>query len=321
MSPKMVHRFCVKQHEARTTAAGRPADADRNAGPGQLPSIMTDARAENSKAHRMPLWAVLSITAALACGMVLRLVWGEDIEYKGDERWLFEHARALLDGGPWPWVGLPSSMGSPNPGLSLWVFSGLDYIFGVQSPPDLARAVQLLNCAALLALVLFAVTQLAGKARERWLWAAALWAANPLAIIFERKIWPPSVLPLATVGLIACWWFRRHAMAAFLCGLLLAQMAQVHLGIVFLAAALFVWTWLHDGKSFRWLSWIAGGALGSLAALPWLIAWMATSDGEALRLRLPLLHFFSRWVLQPFGFSVEYTLGREHFLDFLTFPS
>jgi hypothetical protein len=89
---------------------------------------------------------------------------------------------------------------------------------------------------------------------------------------------------------------------------------------VFLAAALFVWTWLHDGKNFRWLSWIAGGALGALPALPWLIESMAAGGGEALRWRIPLPHFFSRWILQPFGFSVEYTLGRQHFLDFLTFP-
>src|SRR5262249_25677707 len=183
--------------------ASRPPRLTRDAAPadGPFSPIMTDARVDNTKPRHMPRWVVLSIAAALACGMLLRLGWGEDIEYKADERWLFEHARALLDGAPWPWIGIPSSMGPPNPGLSLWVFAGLDYLFGVKSPPDLARAVQLLNCAALFALVLFAVTQLSGAARERWLWAAALWAANPLALIFERKIWPPSVLPLAAVAL------------------------------------------------------------------------------------------------------------------------
>lgn len=268
----------------------------------------------------LPAWSAIVMAGCLIAGIVLRLIWPDDIEYKADERWTFEHAMALLAGSPWPWVGLPTSIGSPNPGMSLWVFAGLAYVSGAQTPPELARAVQSLNVLALLALMAFAFAAVEREARERWLWAGALWAANPLAIIFERKIWPPSVLPLATVALIACWWFRRHATASFLCGLLLALMAQVHLGIVFLAAALFAWTWLRDGASFRWLSWIAGGALGALPALPWLIASMSAGGGEALRWRIPLPHFFIRWVLQPFGFPVEYTLGRAHFLDFLAFP-
>jgi hypothetical protein len=286
---------------------------------------MTHPPTDGAKPQPAPRWAVLSIAAALACGMALRLIWHEDIEYKFDERWLFEHARALLDGGPWPWTGIQSSMGPPNPGLSLWVFAALGQVFGAQSPPELARAVQLLNCAALLALVLFAIARRAEGAGERWLWAAALWAANPLSLIFERKIWPPSVLPLAAVALFSAWWYRRHWIAAFLCAMIAALMAQIHLGVTFLAAALFGWGALHDlrdGVPIRWGAWLAGGALGSLPALPWLIALTHGGDGQpsTFALAVPKLHFFLRWLIQPFGFSVDYTLGRADFLKFLAGP-
>lgn len=266
------------------------------------------------------VWPGFVITCAVICGIALRLIWPEDIEYKGDERWIVENVAALLAGGPWQWVGMSTSIGSLNPGLSLWVFAGLAYVSGAQTAPELARAVQWLNSLGLLAFIAFAWLAVPREARERWLWAGALWAVNPLAIIFERKIWPPSVFPLASVALIACWWYRRHLAASLLCGLLCALMAQVHLGVVFLAAALFAWTWLYDGASFRWGAWLVGGALGSLPALPWLLATIQRSTDLALSWRFPLPHFFIRWVLQPFGFGAEYTLGRHHFLDYLSSP-
>lgn len=331
------HQCCVnqefeqcrprKQRCLRLSVSRRRALCDAAAGcndPVPVPPPQSMTPADDPKP--LPRWAALSIAAALACGIVLRLIWHEDMEYKLDERWLFEHARALLDGGPWPWIGIASSMGPPNPGLSLWVFAGLGFAFGADSPPELARAVQLLNCAALIALVLFATTRRTGEMRERWLWAAALWAANPLALIFERKIWPPSVLPLAAIALIAAWWYRRQWIAGFLCAMIAALMAQIHLGVTFLAAALFGWGALHDLKErvpVRWSAWLAGGALGSLPALPWLMALIHGGGGQpsTFAFAVPKLHFFLRWVLQPFGYSVDYTLGRADFLKFLANPT
>lgn len=260
------------------------------------------------------------IFGSLVCGITLRLIWPEDIEYKGDERWIFEHAIALLGGEPWQWVSLPTSLGPPNPGLGLWIFAGLAYVGAAQTGPELAQAVQWSNVLALLAFASFAGIAMSGERREKWLWAGALWAVNPLAIIFERKIWPPSLLPLASVALITCWWYRNHAVASFLCGLICMLMAQVHLGVVFLAAALFAWTWLYDGASFRWGAWSLGGLLGSLPALPWLVVASQGAEGAALRWRFPIPHFFSRWISQPFGFGVEYTLGWQDFLSYLSSP-
>src|SRR5580658_4871515 len=148
-------------------------------------------------AGRVGPWAFVAL--ALAAGVALRLIYPLDIEWKADEQWSFFHAKAMLATGVWPPQGMPSSVGPPNPGLSLWVFTGLMALFGVRSPPDLAHAVSALNIAALVLFAAFALTQPGKGRREPWLWALALWAVNPAAVMLERKIWPPSVLPIGAV--------------------------------------------------------------------------------------------------------------------------
>ena len=261
------------------------------------------------------------VSCVVLSGIALRVIWPADIEYKLDEQWTFEHVSALLNGANWPPVGMGTSVGFPNPGMSLWVFAALAYGSGAQSAPQLASAVQCLNVVALLALALFSCFALSRHDRERWLWAVALWAANPLAIIFERKIWPPSVLPLAAVVLMVSWWYRRYPAMSLLCGLVCALMAQIHLGVVFLAAALFAWTWLHDRTEFRVRYWISGAAFGALPAVPWLLELLARAGESSLRWRFPIPGFFLRWVTQPFGFGIDYTLGRQHFIDYLSSPT
>ncbi len=297
---------------------------------------------DRGKAFRATL-PLLGLLLALTGGIALRFAYPGDIEWKGDEQWTFAHAELMVASGAWPWSGMASSAGIPNPGLSLWIFAGLFSIFDVKTPPELARAVQSLNAAALVAFVLFAFAAIPKDRREVWLWAAALWAVNPLAILFERKIWPPSVLPLASVAFIASWYFRRGAGAAFAWGLLGALMAQVHMGAAFLAAALAGWTLVHDRAAFPWKIWLAGSVVGSLSALPWLYEvlsrggnrsadWSCALNGGSswvAAIRSLILCTFSRWLnleyfwfffTQPFGFNVEYTLGPAHMRNYLASP-
>jgi hypothetical protein len=262
----------------------------------------------------------VALVLAVAVGIALRLSHPADIEWKDDERWIFVHAQTMAAGGSWPGLGLTTSIGSPSPGMNVWVFAGLFAVFGVDTPPDLARAVQSVNGAALLAFVAFSLAVVPKERREPWLWAAALWSVNPLAVIFERKIWPPSMLPLAMVAFIAAWWFRRRAGASFAWGLIGALMAQVHLSVAFLAAAIAIWTLLYDRAAFPWKGWLLGNVLGASSALPWLFEMLRHWDGAGLKWRRPIPGFFLRWVTQPFGFGIEYTLGPTHMLDYLAGP-
>jgi 4-amino-4-deoxy-L-arabinose transferase-like glycosyltransferase len=260
----------------------------------------------------------LGLFLAVAVGIVLRFAYPDDIEWKWDENWTFEHAQQMAAGGAWFWLGMPSSVNLPNPGLSLWVFAGLYWIFDANTPPELARAVQSLNATALVVFVVFAFAAIPKDRREPWLWAAALWAVNPVEVIYERKIWPPSVLPLASVAFIAAWYFRRFAGAAFAWGLLGALMTQVHMSAAFFALAVAAWTVVQDRTAFPWRSWLAGSVVGALPALPWLFEVLSQPGGT--RFSVPDFSFFPRWPWQSFGFGIEPVLGRAHTLDYLSGP-
>ncbi|HET9685681.1 MAG TPA: hypothetical protein VFP79_00740 [Pseudolabrys sp.] len=114
-------------------------------------------------------FSLIMTVAAVAAGLVLRLSYPLDIEFKADERWTFEQVRAALSGDSWLWSGMPTSIGGLNPGASLWVFIPLGWLFGADTPPQLARGVQCMNCAALIALVLFALRSVRESDREPWL--------------------------------------------------------------------------------------------------------------------------------------------------------
>ncbi len=258
--------------------------------------------------------------AAVATGAALRLVYHGVIEWKGDEKWSFFHAQAMAASGVWPPIGMPSSIGPPNPGLSLWVFTGLMKLFHARTPPELAGAVQLMNVAALAAFAVFVFAAIPRARREPWLWALGLWAVNPVTVILERKIWPPSTLPLPMVGFIVAWWFRRNPFAAFVWGLLGALMTQVHMGVAFLAFAFVAWTLVHDRRAFPWLPWLIGSALGALPAIPWMLDILGHGSHAHTRLTAPSASFYMRWFAQFFGYSAQYTLGKREFATYLAGP-
>src|SRR5437868_6195238 len=146
-------------------------------------------------------WGLL---LALVAGAGFRLVWLDDMEYKVDEAWIYQLVRAFLHEGLVVWLGMPSSTNVRIPGLSIWLFYPLGMLFGIDEPTGLARGVQVLNILALLALLVFAWRAVPAGEREWWLWAIALACVNPAVVLFQRKIWPPSALPLGLVALTVC---------------------------------------------------------------------------------------------------------------------
>jgi hypothetical protein len=268
-------------------------------------------------------WTVAGLAAALVVGSWLRLAWVRDIEYKADEAWTFERTQQVGVTEPWPWLGMDSSTQVVNPGLSVWVFLGLSRLGDVDDPTTLARAVQLLNIGALIIVVWFAVRVVAPAEREPWLWGAALGAVNPLAVLFQRKIWPPSIFPIVTMVMLLGWWRRERRWGAFLWGLVGACLGQIHMSGFFFAGGFALWAVLFDRKGTRWGWWLAGSALGALALLPWLGHILAGSNAHEI-IGHHWYHslegkFWGRWITEPLGLSVEYALERD-FGDFLAYP-
>jgi hypothetical protein len=271
--------------------------------------------------RRFP-WFIGGIVLALVAGAILRLIWVEDIEYKADEAWTFEHSQqAHL-----PWLGMPSSVDIPNPGMSLWVFTLLQRISGAQDPPSLARAVQITNIVALVLLVLFALRHVPREEREPWLWAAALVAVNPLAVLFHRKIWPPCLLPLLTLMMLYGWWYRQRRGPAFLWGLVGACLGQIHMAGFFFAGGFALWAALFDRpwrERVAWRSWLLGSALGALPMLPWLVHLLSHPAERPVNphrwVHACELKFWIRWFTESFGLGIDYTFG-PYFAEFKRYP-
>jgi hypothetical protein len=290
--------------------------------------------------------AILGITAALIAGATLRLVWPGDIEYKADEAWTFQHSRE----SGLPWLGMPSSVDIPNPGMSLWVFMLLQRVSGAEDPPALARAVQWVNIAALVLLAGFALFHVPRGEREAWFWATALVAVNPLAVLFHRKIWPPCVLPILTLAMLYGWWYRQRRGPAFLWGLLGVCLGQIHMAGFFFAAGFALWAFLFDrpphphppprggrendsslpprgggwgGQRAAWRSWLLGNMIGALPMLPWLVHLLTHPSARPINpnrwVHACEMKFWLRWCEESFGFGIDYTFG-PYFREFLRYP-
>src|SRR5690242_9424512 len=104
---------------------------------------------------------------ALACGILLRLIWPADMEWKADEQRMFSWASAIGVTEPWPAVGMASGVALPNPGLSVWLFVPLAR--AASDPVALAQIVQVVNVIALLGFVALGASRLIdGPAKQIW---------------------------------------------------------------------------------------------------------------------------------------------------------
>ena len=94
---------------------------------------------------RLAWW---TLALALICGGILRSVWIEDMEWKDDEQWSYRMSQEVGRTRPWPWVGMPTSLGFPNPGLSVWLFVPIGRM--ADTPTSMAHVIVLLNMIGLI---------------------------------------------------------------------------------------------------------------------------------------------------------------------------
>ena len=255
------------------------------------------------------------VAFALLLGIVLRLAFAHDIQYLGDEAWTFRHVDDARNGLPWATLGMPSSRGVQNAGMSVWVFIFLGTIGQASTPAGLTRCVAV---AAILANVLMLAIPLYllkdEKERKAWLWAFVLCATNPILVFIERKIWAQSVLPVFQVAMIIAWMRREKHAGAFVWGLIGALVGQIHMAGFFFVPALAGFTRLRSppGRT-RWLSWFLGSAVGALPALPWMLYLLhdrppAAPSAWWLRFRL---EFYQYFFSDPSGLCSSYIVERD----------
>lgn len=261
--------------------------------------------------------------AVLLLGAVFRLMWGEVIEYKADEAWVYRLVAEHYEQGTWTPLGMPSSQNVRVPGLSVWVFYPFAYLFGADEPTAVARGVQVSSLAALVLLVLFAWRCVPAGEREAWYWAAAIIAVNPISVIYQRKIWPPALLPVFCMLFLISWWYRDRRWGAFAWGALGALLGQIHASGFLFGAAVWGATLLFDRRSFRWAGWVAGSVLGCLPMIGWGLYLLTKPDRVGDNFfafnRLIEGKFWSHWATEPLGLDLRGILGQETG-DFLAWP-
>ncbi len=265
--------------------------------------------------HLKPyLWMI-----PLLCGIVLRLVWVSDMEYKYDESFMFHQSQVAGATEPFPWVGMPSGVQLRNPGLSIWIFIGLARLFHLDTPESLTMAVRSLAAISLLFLFGFGfLHRESTESRKVWLWTAALASVNVFSVLFSRKIWAQDMLPIFCVSFLFSWWYRRRRFGAFGWGLVGALLGQIHMSGFFYAGAFAAFTYFFSRKSLQWKYWLLGSVLGALPLIPWLFylaqaLHQAGSDHkrtwEFLWNRVGMLAFFKDWLLDSSALGVGYSLG------------
>lgn len=262
----------------------------------------------------MPRLSRIVVAAALVVGVAFRFVWPDLLEYKHDEAWTVAKTRDMVERGEFPPLGMPSSQNLRNPPLSVWAFAPLGLVFGAE-PPDLARGVAVGSLLALVGLLAFAWRCVPAGERESWVWAVAVAAVNPIAVLYHRKVWPPCVTPLLCLAGLVGYWHRDRRWGAALWGFVTAIVGQIHIVGFWFAAGLGLWAFLFDRRRTRWLAAVLGGAIGVLPMLPWGHYVLTTEDrssGRAVSLqRLVGAKFWTYWVTEPVGFGAEYHLGAQ----------
>lgn len=276
---------------------------------------------------REPKFYVLLCFLVLAAW--LRLIWPGDMEYKGDEFHIYEAVKRFVQTGEIQRHGIQASINIPNPGMSVWPFMALGRAFQVSDPVDLSLAVRWLNIFAFGYFIFFVFRVVPQTFRDVWFWAFLLAAVNPFMVIWQRKIWPPSIFPIFSLLLLTGYFKRSEWWGAMLLGFFAVLVGQIQLAAFFFTIPLLVYTLVFhfraDERAFKWPFCLLGCLLGLVPAWPWLTEVVANYQASASNstpayIELVKLRFWRYWFTEPFAVKLTYSLGNLHFKEFLASP-
>jgi hypothetical protein len=134
------------------------------------------------------------LVSILALALVLRMGWPTLVEFKRDEATVVRRALAIAYEGDLPAAGVGASMGTANLPLTLYLTAIPLRVS--RDPVAAVLFIGLLNGLAVLACYTFAQAYFG---RAVGLIASFLFAVNPWAVLFGRKLWCRT-LPLATLA-------------------------------------------------------------------------------------------------------------------------
>ncbi|HEX3282561.1 MAG TPA: hypothetical protein VHR36_15100 [Pyrinomonadaceae bacterium] len=231
---------------------------------------------------------------------------------------MFENSRATAAGAAWPTLGMRSSVGLMNPGMSVWLFILIAYV--AHTPVGMVILVQVLNVLALWGLYCFIVLTIPEEKRDTWLWGLILVSVSPLPILFSRKIWACDLLPVFSLLVLVGHWCRKSKWGSFLWGLAGSLIGQIHMSGFFLAVSFLGWTVARDRKSTRWVPWLLGSAIGGIGLLPWLREFVHYRPAGWNFQELITLKFFTQWIAIALGIDLQFSMHSAFWTKFLREP-
>lgn len=220
----------------------------------------------------------------------MRLGRGAAVEYFHDDAMLATLALEMADGKRFPLTGILSSTGIPNPPAGVYVMA---IPFSLSSDPNAAlHFIMLLNVFGVGLLWLMAHRYFG----RRTAFAAGLvYAVNPWAVLFSRKIWAQDFhTPLILLGLLLLlygFWEtraegqrRRFSLIAQSLSLPLLLFAfQIHFAAWALFPLIPIVLWFGR-KRIIWPGMATAALLSLLVLLPYLIGLSQTLDNDPTRI-------------------------------------
>ena len=224
--------------------------------------------------------ALLPLLIVLLAALV-RFVYPGVVEFKHDEATLSLLALDWLDGGAFPLTGMPSSVGVPNAPASVYVIA-LPFALGADA---LAATLFVAGLNVLgVGLLWFIAYRYLGTAPA--LVAGLVYALNPWAILYSRKIWAqdfhtPFLLLALLLGLYGFLEGRRWAQILCLPVLLFAL--QIHFA-AWVLLPLYLWLLIAGGRRVSLPALLVSIVMGGLVMLPFALGIMQTLEHEPDRI-------------------------------------
>lgn len=260
--------------------------------------------------RNLTVWAGLF----LLVGIVLRLIWLQDMEWKADEKLMHALAKSAYEKGATPDLGMPSGAGLPNAGFSIAPFAIL-YALSTD-PVIMTLGVAVVNCIALL-LFLVIAKRMPQRSQE-FVCGIGLMSVNLLMVLYSRKLWAQDLLPIFMAGIWYLHTQRRFLLSLVGIGLLGVLAGQLHISGFFYLAGLLLTMWVAKQLSIRGVLAIGLGVLiGLLPAIPWISQVFSGAHTSNTGLHnIVKFEYFLHLLTDPAGINVQYSLGK-HVMEFV----
>lgn len=245
------------------------------------------------------------------------------MEWKWDEKWMFQHAEYWSHSGTWPQIGVLSGAGIQNTGFSTWPFiamAKMDF-----SPLQMVASIGILNILSLI-IFYFALLKFKPEWKTAIQWGLLIAMTHVLGFVFSRKIWAQDLLPFFTSLGFWGWVNRDKVWPIVVSAFGFAFAVQLHISGLYLLASFGMASIYFDFRNKKTLrNWLGiftlSFALFFTPSIHWLVETFSKPTDTVSRFGYWYkFEYYLRILTDTLGINVHYSLGKS-ILDFVKFPS